>query len=290
MSENSEKESPNTLNINPDGDWSWEEPSEEEFEKMRKSLTFYRIYTIEDGNSKNLYKFWRASDSEAFGVLNLFKESHPEYGDNCFYATSGYVVDPDGKRHDTLFESTEHDEGFFMKIVDFFRYTIPNALSDFWFRVKDTAYFFKHEHSMKESWSIDSHMLEDLKFNLKKLAETSNGCPNFICQQARAKLNKPDKPDWEHDKEDMDLAMKMWKEELYKLREHVLLYEYYSGYGIVDEKDEEMKMIDNEYKNTLPYKPGTNKGLDYEKLDKLTREHWNKIWDWIKEYGESLWD
>jgi hypothetical protein len=292
MRENSEeeKESPNTLKVNPKGDWSWEEPSSEDFENMRKNFTFYRIYTIEDGKSKNLFKFWHINDSEALRVLNLFKESHPEYGDNCFYSTSGYYMDQDGSRHDTLFENDNKKDGIFMKIFDFFRYTIPLSLSDFWFKIKDTFYFFRHGHSMTESWSIDSHLLEDLKFNLKKLSENMNGCPTFMCERARSELKKPDKEEWNYDDEEMELAMNMWKNELDNLRENVLLYEYYSGYGIVDEKDEDMKLIDSKYRDTLPYKPGTNKGFDYEKLSALSKERWENIWNWIKEYGESLWD
>lgn len=283
-----ENEGPNSVKVNPKGDWSWNEPTNEEFEKLRKNFTFYRIYTVENGKSKNLFKFWHVSDSDALRVLNLFKESHPEYGDNCFYSTSGYFIDPDGSRHDTLFENDENKckkRKIKFSFSDFwFR------VKDFWFRVKDTFYFFRHGHSMKESWSIDSHLLEDLRFNLKKLAENTNGCPTFICERAKFELNKTDKEEWNYDNDEMELAMKMWIDELNKLRENVLLYEYYDGYGIVEEDDKEMVEIDRKYRDTLPYKPGTKNEFDFPKLRELAKERWDNIWNWIKEYGESLWD
>lgn len=290
MSEISEKENegPNTVKVNPKGDWSWDEPSNDEFEKLRKNFTFYRIYTVENGKSKNLFKFWHVSDSDALRVLNLFKESHPEYGDNCFYSTSGYFIDPDGSRHDTLFENDENKCK--KRKIKFSFYDFWFMVKDFWLRAKDTFYFFRHGHSMKESWSIDSHLLEDLRFNLKKLAENTNGCPTFICERAKYELKRPDKEEWEYDDDEMELAMKMWIDELNKLRENVLLYEYYDGYGIVEEDDKEMMEIDRKYRDTLPYKPGTKNEFDYPKLRELAKERWDNIWNWIKEYGESLWD
>lgn len=292
MNENSEKENgtDKVPEINQNGNWDWEEPTNEEFELLRKNLTFYRIYTIVDGKSVNLFKFWHKNEEEALRVLNTFKECHPKYGDNCFYSTSGYVMDPDGTRHDTLFEDIHDKDGFFTKIHDFFVYSIPRFVSDFWFKVKDTIYFIRHDHSMKESWSLDTHLLEDLKFNLKKLSESHTGCPNFMCDRARAELKKPVKDEWDYEEDEMKLASKMWSEELNTLRENVLLYEYYSGYGIVSDDDKDMKLIEMKYKDTLPYKPGTNKGFDYEKLNSLAKERWENIWNWIKEYGESLWD
>jgi hypothetical protein len=44
------------------------------------------------------------------------------------------------------------------------------------------------------------------------------------------------------------------------------------------------------YRKTIPYKPGTYEEINYTKLSKLQKKYWNKIWNWVKEYGESLWD
>jgi hypothetical protein len=88
----------------------------------------------------------------------------------------------------------------------------------------------------------------------------------------------------------MELASKEWKRELLELRNNIMLYLYYDNCGIIDENDYKMIAIDSVYRKTIPYKPGTYKEINYIKLSKLQKKYWNKIWNWIKEYGESLWD
>jgi hypothetical protein len=271
--------------------WEWTEPSNEEFEEKRKTANFYRLYTILDGKTVNLYKFWGENDDYAKQVLDLYKKTHSDTED-VFYGTSGYVVDPDGTRWDSLSESLARNdkENVFKKISGFFKYSVFRKLGDFWFDVKDAFRRAFTRHSIEESWSLYDHILSDMKYNLKKMAEHHMGCPTFICDRARERLGKERPMDGDYDGETMALAEKMWYDELMNLREAVLAYDYYRSYGIVDENDEDMDDIVEKYKDTLPYKPGTNKVFDYEKLNELALGKWNYIWNWMKEYGESLWD
>ena len=72
------------------------------------------------------------------------------------------------------------------------------------------------------------------------------------------------------------------------LVDHVRAYLYFSNYGIVDDNDAEMVEYDKIHSSELPYKLGTYKEIDYVKNGEIVMQHWNAIWDWIKEYGESL--
>ena len=52
---------------------------------------------------------------------------------------------------------------------------------------------------------------------------------------------------------------------------------------------QEKDAFDNEWRRTLPIKKGTYDEIDdYKKLIAMTNEQWNKIWDWMKAYGQKL--
>lgn len=274
--------------------WTLVEPTEEEFEERRKTENHYRIYTIRNGVDVSLYKFWEKDDDSALKVLNAYKEEHKDTGEEYFYSTSGYHIDSDGKRYDSIEQMTREwtaKRGTISKIKDFFVYDLWGWITEGWYNFKDTMAFNKEGHSLKEWWSLDYHILEDLKYNLPILAAKHTGVPTFICDRACKELGKEFPKDGDYGDEVTNLASKMWEDELMKLLENVLLYQYYEGYGHFDsDKDKMMVEIDKKYRHTLPYKAGTNKEFDYDKLHLLTQERWNAIWDWIKENGQALWD
>ena len=282
--------------MNTDDRWSWSEPSNEEFDAKRKTQVFYKLYYIKDGEPRTVYKFWAKNDDEALEVKDAYEKAFAyAEADELFYSTSGYVVNPDGTRSDGIFEGEfeklrGNKSNFFLKLLNALRYRLPARIHDAWFHLKDTFHFWRHNHSMTEYWSLDSHMLEDLRHNIPLLIENSHGCPTPFCEEAREKLDKTDSKPGEYDKDVMDLAMTLWRNELTSLLEHVLLYCYYSDFGIVHDGDEQMERIERKYISTLPYKPGTYKEFDYEKLHGMAKENWNFVWDWIKENGEMLWD
>lgn len=270
-----------------ENNWEWHEPSNEEFEKRRKKENFYKIYFIDsEGKHQTVYKFWAKDDNFAYRILNKFKKLNKHTGVEYFYSSSGYFINCNGERFDSLYDgcfSKREKESLFKEIF-YFTYRLTGKIKNLLFEIKDIFYYIKNKHSIRETWSIDKHMLQDLKFNLKKLAKNHHGVPQFIIDRIKKDSN------CKNDDTLMELASKEWTRELLKLRNNIMLYFYYDNYGIIDENDSEMAIIDAAYRKTIPYKPGTYKEINYIKLSKLQKKYWNEIWNWIKEYGESLWD
>ena len=273
--------------------WFWTEPTEDEFETLRHEKTFYRLYFIDEKTKEDiiLYKFWADGDEEALKTLNEFKADHPDLEHEVFYGTSGYYVNSRGKRFDSLIDMFKGKKIWLITpIVDFFMYDIPRMWGDLIGNIKNTIHFVRTKHQKSEAWDIYSHILMDLKYNLPILIRDHIGHPTFLCEKAREMLKTENPKPFEYTEEESNLASHLWEEMLNNLYKDVLLYFYYSEYGIVDSKDEEMVKIDKEYRKTLPFKEGTNGGFDYSKLGELENKHWDAIWDWMKEYGRCLWD
>lgn len=133
----------------------------------------------------------------------------------------------------------------------------------------------KDKHEYNEWWSIDYHMLNDLRYNLPILIKKLHGYPTFLEEHAKKEGKEP---------------FEIWKDELKNLLLNVNLYLYYSSYGHVDKDDKQLQEIHKEYKDTIPIHEGTRHDIDYLELGKLTNKHWDFIWDWMKKYGQSLWD
>ena len=92
-------------------------------------------------------------------------------------------------------------------------------------------------------------------------------------------------------KEVENLAMEIQKEEYGKLLLYVKLYKYYANGGNIDYDDPEQVEFDKKWRHTLPIKPGTyDRFSDYKLLDKMTREQWENIWNWVKQHGQKLCD
>ena len=143
-------------------------------------------------------------------------------------------------------------------------------------KIENYTSMIEHNHTSYEWWNLNSHILEDLKYSLPILIKDSQGYPQIFTEKAKG-TEFESKP-W-----------LMWKKELENLLLHVNLYLYYSEYGIIDKNDKQMVKIHKKYKNTIPrHKASTD--IDYLELNKLTQEHWNAIWDWMKEWGQGLWD
>ena len=280
--------------------WEWTEVTDEEFEARRKEQTYYKLYFItKDGYDIILYKFWANSDEDAFNTLQKYIKDNPPSGDMLegtgpFYSTSGYYVSHTGKHYDSLtaMHKFEDKENMFTKFIDFFRYTIPAKWSDFTWKISKLKYFLKTGRIKGEAWDIHWHMVELLKTNLPIMMKNLNGFPAYIEEMVKGGA---DSPNFEGhsillDEKTTNRGVELWKSELNKLYHDVLAYVYYSDFGIVDPEDKAMVEIDKELQPTLPYKPGTNKSFDYVKLDNLIKTHWDNIWDWMKKYGQNLWD
>ena len=167
-------------------DWSWTEPTEEEFERLRKEKNHYRIYKMSGDREVNVYKFWAKDDSEALAVLNAYKADHPLDVGEYYYSNSGYIVGSDGKRHDSFRDCLGRPSHW-----ERFIYALKGPiwrLGDAWFWLKTVWDFARTGHSRAEAWSLDTHVIEDICHNVPIMIANLHGCPTRFCLKAREKI------------------------------------------------------------------------------------------------------
>ena len=283
------------------------------------NLNKYRIFRVEvdekTGKEKQITmrRFSAKTNEDAYKELQKYvKIANREYTYYWGHANGYGFFGKDKKMHsfDTMeemhdFFKSDNKDTFFEKLSTPF-VKLMSKLSDFKYYLKDIFYWLKHNHNRNESWSLDWHLIEDLKFNLPLIIETisegEGGVPHDICLKALAKKHA-NEPNYDpiaafnadpnviwNEKGVMDLANKMWIDELKAGLLNIRLYYYYSNFGIIDEKKElDMIEVHKEYAKTIPYIKGTYKEIDYKKLEQMTSKCWNKIWIWLREYGQGLW-
>lgn len=155
-------------------------------------------------------------------------------------------------------------------------------------------------HMRSESWNLDCHLVNDILFNVPILLKDRHGVPIEFCFEAHKQLTGNPDLDYEtfyrespsSSEEELKLAGKLFDVELEKLLLYAQLYTYYSEHGDVRSlKPESMwKEIDDKYKHTIPYCPGSNHHVKHEELQALIDDNWNKMWDQWKKIGRSCWD
>jgi hypothetical protein len=289
--------------------WELSEEDKENLKKTKNELkkeredhpgqTSYRIFRLEKdektGEMKqiNMIRFWAKDDAEAYKRLKEYvKVANRKY--HYFYDTGLNYIGPDGKRFDTMEDMlADHKrEGLFEKI-GFWFYCKKRLWGDRWFNLKEAWRRARHGHDLSESFGLDNHLVNDIIYNIPIILDNNDGCPQPFIDLALKNAGKSEEeakkmmyegyPD-----EIFEEAMKLLHEEINKMYLYARLYVYYSGYGIVDSKDEVMVEIDRKYRNTIPYVPGTYKRIDYRKLDVLVRSNWNKMWNWMQKNGHLL--
>lgn len=277
-----------------------------------KDKTHYKIYRVEvdekTGKKKHITmtKFWAKDDDEAYEELKKYQKiANKAY--TYYYSTTGYYVgnelDKDGKvkRFDSMREMMEDwqsRKSTFTKVKDAvlwpFERAWDRAKDFFWYGAKDLLFWIKHHHNRSESWSLDYHLVEDLIFNIPRLIKDKSGVPSSFCYRARKELHKDDssfdadksfEENPNSDSKEMELATKLWNEELEKCLLYAKLWDFYHNFGITEDQE-----FEKTWKKTIPYKPGTCEEIDYLKLQELENRNWNSLWNWIKEHGRELWD
>lgn len=271
------------------GKWDWTEPTNEDYKNNLHKKACFRIYRIEDGKEINEYKFWSEGEDSAYEVLVDYVKDHQD-GKEHFYSTSGYYVYPDGTRHDTFLDDCDSKDWFFTRVSDFLFYRVGDVYRFVVRRVSNTIRYLFTGHAGNEWWSIDKHVLADLRHNLPILIAKHVGYPSSFDKKARELLDSDKAVKREYGDSTDKLATKMWEEEVGRLLENVLLYEYYDSFGVFDDGDSQMAEIDRKYRDTLVYKRGMNKEFDFRAMYELAQKKWDSIWDWMKEYGQNLWD
>ena len=268
-------------------------------------MNTYSIFKLDDNNEKvTLHVFEAESDDKAHEVLKKYKLDHQD-GIKYYYMETGRFVDADGKRYDTLedlMNSDQEKKSVLSKIWDHITYIQSEAArmaSDLRHWIKNLIHFINSKHQTDEYWSLDCHLIDDLEYNIPRLIENKHGVPQKFCEKARSIIHKDEsqfdvKKSFESNPnstgKELELAFKLWDDELNALLLHVKLYKFSSNFGDVDKNNKDELSFYNMWKHTIPYKLGTFKELDYKKLNDLENQHWNAIWDWIKTNGRDLWD
>lgn len=165
--------------------------------------------------------------------------------------------------------------------------------------VRDMVYLLKTKHRRNESWSLDTHMLDDMLWNIPILIKSKHGLAAPFLDMAVKETHKDDSTfnldEWNktyHDytKEEEELADKYQKESYERVVEFIKLYYYYESHGVIDRSNEDEVAFDKKFRSTLPIIPGSYDMMDYKRLSDLQKKTWNKIWEWVRTYGQTLWD
>lgn len=168
-----------------------------------------------------------------------------------------------------------------------------NKFNDWKHERKRIKYFKKHHHDLHEPWSLDTHMLSDLKWNLIRLKNESHGIPTQFIAEAMNELHSSE-PDWNFEKwyvknncndEEEKLAIKKMNDVYDRIIHLIDLYGFYSFMDIDDcqfpEKEDPAEKI---------LLPGTYDIIDYKKMSEKANECYYEIWELVKKYGRSMWD
>ena len=177
---------------------------------------------------------------------------------------------------------------FYDFIDDNVLYRISKWYGDFTHWFKRMRYFDKYHHDIQEPWSLDSHMLNDLRWNAIRLKKEGHGIHPKCMIDAITQLHGSDPGFDPNDcysvRDDASEKLAVTKmHELYDNIVHLIdLYFFYS-----DEYDDDfVKTPDMQ----VFYKEYSLNVIDYVKMHEMMQSYWNQIWDIMKEYGQGFWD
>jgi hypothetical protein len=271
-----------------------------EFIELHKGESRCAIFIENDDTPKKI--FWAKTREEAEQEVDKFKSEHSNvkayYKNYDFY----YVLTNDGTNdvlqyEHAFFEKTFEYKGFrgnLSYIWDGIYWSIRGKLENIKYFIKDLFYWIKnyslrlgYSHNSSEWYCLKGHILEDIKFNVKKMINYMHGCPNYMVEEAKEYFK--DNAEFAN-KDEVDKGVALWKNRLTELLDLVYLYELYESYGFgYDESDEYAMKIYHEYKDTIPYYKNS-KDINYTELAKMTTECWNNICNWMMKHGRNLWD
>ena len=275
----------------------------------------YRIFYKDGGRKVQVSDFWAKDDAEAYATLEVYRKQRalvdPDDRREYFYGGKGGYIVGLGNGLEEVFDEprswllSDSDEGFWERLWDVVSSWPARQCEKAKYFAKDLWFWLRHydsrnnrSHDRSESWSLDSHVLADLKFNVPLIKADKHGVPNEFCIRARAKMHEGEdgfdaRASYSQcpnsSSQELELGERLWNEELDRLMLHIRLFEYYDGSGIIDESDPAEREIARNYSQTLPVKPGTDGELDYSRLHELVQGEWKAIWKWMEQYGRMLW-
>ena len=159
----------------------------------------------------------------------------------------------------------------------------------------------KTGHSLSEYWSLEMHLLKDLKYNLKKLNEEGYGINTIFMYDAlrdKHPLESDDEienrlnqimmnADRSEAEEIEKLAVEKQKATYDRIAHLVDLYTFYVNQEIDDKEPTKENMTDDMRIHLIE---GTYNMLDYKKMLDEGQKVWNEIWDLVKKYGQQMGD
>lgn len=282
-------------------------------EEKLKDLPNYKIYYFDKNHYDKIVveNFSAKNDDEAYQHYLNVANSIANKDKEIYYGTIHYGCTVDSKGNQSPYYDIEdhrkygewiyENENFLKRtwenIKYFFHYWFVDRPKDFHYWFRDLRYLLKNKEAYSNQWNLDWHLLDSIKRNVPSLIQNSYALA-FIDEAIMQVHGKDPKFDLKkyheehyagYPKEIEDLAVKIQKEEYENLLLYVKLYQYYANFGDIDFDDPEEVEFDKKWRHTLPIKPGTYDEIsDYDKMNQLVKEYWDKIWDWMKAYGQKL--
>lgn len=270
--------------------------------KIEKSGFLKRKTSVRD-SIVTMVKFYAKDDESAYKYLQEYKKAancaYDYYYDKC---NTFSVTDRKGNTHEfeDILEAIDFNENSISWYKKAFNWLALNLelyltcyLKDAMYQLKTNWHLLKNKHQVHEYWDLSGHILNDIKWNVPIINNCRYAISKCYIDKAICELHKDDKDfdinawnsshNFSYTDEEEALALKLQQESRNKLLNHIKLYEYYSNFGVTDDKE-----FDAKWHHTLPIKKGTYDEFEQDKLDKLIERHWNAIWEWMRKEGNSL--
>lgn len=257
----------------------------------------YAVLEIsKDGSKSVACKFYAENEDEAIKFLEDNYSNSQSSEHQYMYTSVWYcdVLDAEGNSHEEehirgIYEHHGPDESFLEKTKDFFIYDVFGKLKRIWWWITDLVFLNKNKIEKSAFWSFDTYILEMIIKVVPYLAENSHGIAEVFITEAMDELKKTD-PNDRASQEVMDKAVEIMKKHYNELVLHVKLYDYYCNHGSCTFEFDGKAEFEEQHKSALPIKPNSYMMFDYVKLNELVNAEWDAIWDWMKKYGQTLYD
>ena len=167
---------------------------------------------------------------------------------------------------------------------------------------RNLKYWKKNNHALDEFWSLEMHILKDLKWNLKRINEEGYSINTEFMydvlrqehpEESNEDINKRmDKIMVDADRNEAErvekAAVKLQKETYEHIRHLIDLYTFYVNQEIDDEDAFTSSQRTSDMQPILM--KNTYDMLDYKAMLKKGNETWNEILDLVKKYGQQMSD
>ena len=176
-----------------------------------------------------------------------------------------------------------------------------NAFEDWRWRRRNFKNWRDTGHSLSEHWSLELHLLRDLKYNLKKLNEEGYGInmefmyevlrdkhPSESAEEIERRMNEIMMNSNRSEAEEVErLGMERQRETYAHIAHLVDLYTFYVNQEIDDHEPTKEDLTDDMHVFLVE---GTYNTLDSKKMLDEGNKVWNEIWDLVKKYGQQMGD